>query len=277
MLNSKYILSAYFIIFTLLATPTGVAEQKFITVASTTSTANSGLFDYLLPLFSLNTGIRVHVIAVGTGKAIKLAERGDADILFVHHTPSEKLFVSLGHGLKRYDVMYNDFVLVGPSSDPKLITRSQSISNAFKSIAQNTLTFISRGDHSGTNKKELTIWNNVSINPRRFSGTWYRETGSGMGATLNITASMEGYTLTDRATWLSFKNKANLKILFEGDQLLFNQYGIILVNPKKHPHIKTKLAQTFINWITSKIGQRHINNFKIDGKKAFFPNARTLD
>ena len=277
MLNSKYILSAYFIIFTLLATPNGVAEQKFITVASTTSTANSGLFDYLLPLFSLNTGIRVHVIAVGTGKAIKLAERGDADILFVHHTPSEKLFVSLGHGLKRYDVMYNDFVLVGPSRDPKLITRSKSISNAFKSIAQNTLSFISRGDDSGTNKKELTIWKNVSINPRRYSGTWYRETGSGMGATLNITASMEGYTLTDRATWLSFKNKANLKILFEGDQLLYNQYGIILVNPKKHPHIKTKLAQTFINWITSKIGQRHINNFKIDGKKAFFPNARTLD
>ena len=276
MFKDKYALFFSFFTFIFCTLPIVKAETDFITVAATTSTANSGFFDYILPIFSLKTGIRVHVVAVGTGKAISLAERGDADILFVHHTPSEKKFVALGHGLKRYDVMYNDFVLVGPRLDPMKIKNAKNILNVFTTIAENKLPFISRGDNSGTNKKELNIWRAVSINPKIFSGTWYRETGSGMGATLNIAASTLSYTLTDRATWLNFKNKAELKILFEGDDLLFNQYGIILVNPKKFPHIKEKLAQKFINWMISKEGQRHIKGYKIHDENTFFPNAKIL-
>jgi len=258
----------------LITTTAHAADDKFITVASTTSTANSGLFDVILPVFTNKTGIEVRVVAVGTGKAIRLARSGDADVLFVHHKPSEEKFIADGMGVKRYDVMYNDFVMVGPASDPAALKGSETAEAALKKIAAAKAPFASRGDDSGTNKKELGLWQAADIDPKTASGTWYRETGSGMGATLNVASGMNAYALTDRATWLKFKNKGDLTILVEGDPKLFNQYGIILVNAEKHPHIKTALGQQFIDWVIGAEGQTEINTYQILGNQAFFANAK---
>jgi len=250
------------------------AADKYITVASTTSTANSGLFDFLLPKFAAKTGIEVRVVAVGTGKAIKLARNGDADVLFVHHKPSEQKFIADGMGVKRFDVMYNDFVMVGPKSDPAGVKGAKMAADGLKKIAASKSPFASRGDNSGTNKKELELWKGAGIDPTGADNKWYSATGSGMGATLNVASGMNAYSLTDRATWLKFKNKGDLEIVLEGDPVLFNQYGIILVNPKKHPHVKVGLGQTFIDWVIGKEGQGLINEYKILGNQAFFANAQ---
>lgn len=249
-------------------------ENAYITVASTTSTENSGLFDYLLPKFEEETGIEVRVVAVGTGQALELARNGDADVLFVHHAPSEEEFVAQGHGVERFDVMYNDFVVVGPASDPAGIKGMEDASAALESIAENEATFASRGDDSGTHKKELSLWEQAGVDIQAASGEWYRETGSGMGATLNTASGMNAYGLTDRATWLQFGNKGELEILVEGDPILFNQYGIVLVSPEKHPHVKKELGQTFVDWVLSEEGQELIEAYEIKGQQAFFPNAK---
>ena len=251
-----------------------LAQDKFITVASTTSTENSGLFDYLLPIFQEKTGIEVRVVAVGTGQAIELARNGDADVLFVHHKPSEEKFVAEGFGVERHEVMYNDFVIVGPSSDPAGIKGDKDVVDAIGKIAAAEVPFASRGDDSGTHKAELALWQEAGVDVAGASGTWYRETGSGMGPTLNTAAGMDAYALTDRGTWLSFDNRQNLEILVEGDPRLFNQYGIILVNPEKHPHVKAALGQIFIDWVLSDQGQDAIGAFRINGQQAFFPNAK---
>jgi tungstate transport system substrate-binding protein len=250
-----------------------LGQDKFITVASTTSTENSGLFGYLLPIFQEKTGIEVQVVAVGTGQAIELARNGDADVLFVHHKPSEEKFVAEGFGVERHQVMYNDYVIAGPASDPAGIKGDKDVVDAMGKIASAETPFASRGDDSGTHKAELALWQDAGIDVAGASGTWYRETGSGMGPTLNIAAGMDAYALTDRGTWLAFDNRQNLEILVEGDPRLFNQYGIILVNPAKHPHVKAELGQTFIDWVLSDDGQESIGAFKINGQQAFFPNA----
>ncbi|WP_120495497.1 substrate-binding domain-containing protein [Kiloniella sp. EL199] len=244
-----------------------------ITLASTTSTQNSGLFDYLLPLVKKQTGVEVHVVAVGTGAALKLARNGDADVLMVHHKTSEEKFVSDGYGVKRFDVMYNDFVLVGPDSDPAQVKETATVVEALNKIKTKQAIFLSRGDDSGTNKRELELWEANGSTPKSASGEWYRETGSGMGATLNTVVAMQGYTLSDRATWISYKNKQNMEILFEGDKRLFNQYGVIVVNPEKFPHIKAKSAEIFVNWILSSEGQDAIAGYQLSGEQLFIPNA----
>lgn len=251
------------------------ADESFITVASTTSTENSGLFAYLLPKFEEQTDIEVRVVAVGTGQAIELARNGDADVLFVHHTPSEEEFVAEGHGVERFDVMYNDFVIVGPASDPAGVKGMKDVTAALEKIAENQASFASRGDDSGTHKKELSLWEASGVDTQNASGHWYRETGSGMGATLNTASGMNAYALTDRATWLQFGNKGDLEILVEGDSTLFNQYGIILVSPEKHPHVKKNRGQQFVNWVLSEEGQKLIGAYKIEGQQAFFPNANS--
>ncbi|MCB1753566.1 MAG: substrate-binding domain-containing protein [Gammaproteobacteria bacterium] len=248
--------------------------DKSIIVQSTTSTANSGLYDEILPMFQDKTGIRVDVVAVGTGQAIKNAMNGDGDVLLVHAKPAEEKFVADGFGVERFDVMYNDFVIVGPSSDPAGIRGMQDAKAALKKIAGSKALFASRGDNSGTHKKEVALWKAAGIDPTGASGTWYRETGSGMGATLNTASGMSAYTLTDRGTWISFKNRGDLRILAEGDADLFNQYGVILVNPAKHPHVKADLGQAFIDWILSDAGQNAIAGYKLEGQQLFFPNAR---
>ena len=250
------------------------AAARFITVASTTSTENSGLFGYLLPLFQQATGIEARVVAVGTGQAIALAQRGDADVLFVHHKPSEEQFVAEGFGVRRFDVMYNDFVMVGPQADPAGIKGMTDTAAALAKLAAQHAPFVSRGDDSGTHKLELSLWQAAGINVATASGTWYRETGAGMGGTLNIASGMDAYTLTDRGTWISFKNRGTLTILVEGDTRLFNQYGVILVNPAKYKHIKAEDGQAFIDWLLSENGQNAIAAFRIEGQQAFFPNAR---
>jgi len=248
-----------------------VAADKFITVASTTSTANSGLFDYLLPKFTAKSGVDVRVVAVGTGAAIRLAKGGDADILFVHHRPSEEKFVSEGYGVKRHDVMYNDFVIVGPSSDPAGINNCKSGAEAFKKIGGSKIAFASRGDDSGTHKREKSIWKAAGI---KTDGSWYRSTGSGMGATLNTASAMGAYALSDRGTWISFKNKGELKILCAGDPNLFNPYGVILVSKQKFAHVKDKLGQQFVDWLVTAEGQKAIGDFRLHGKTLFTPNAK---
>jgi tungstate transport system substrate-binding protein len=259
---------------TLFATPVAIADDMpFITVASTTSTANSGLFDVILPVFTKKTGIEVRVVAVGTGQAIRTARNGDADVLFVHHKPSEEKFVSDGYGVKRYGVMVNDFVIVGPKSDPAEIKGGNDAGRAFEQIAAQKTVFVSRGDDSGTHKRERSVWKAVSIDLQSASGKWYRETGSGMGATLNTASAMGGYALADRGTWLSFKNRGPLIILVEGDQRLMNPYGVILVDKEKHPHVKSKEGQMFVDWLVSKEGQQVIGAFKINGEVLFTPNA----
>lgn len=253
---------------------TALAGDRFITVASTTSTQNSGLYEYLLPIFTKKTGIDVHVVAVGTGQAIKIASNGDADVLFVHHKPSELKFVADGFGVKRFDVMYNDFVIIGPNSDPAGVKGMKDAVAALKKIDASKSPFASRGDDSGTNKKELELWKAAGIDVKSLSGGWYRETGSGMGATLNTASGMEAYTLSDRATWLNFKNRGDLEILVQGDPRLYNQYGITLVNPAKFPNVKAKDGQVFIDWVLSPEGQKVIDGYRLKGQQAFFANAK---
>lgn len=244
-----------------------------ILVQSTTSTANSGLYDYLLPLFEAESGIRVNVVAVGTGQAIKNARNGDGDVLLVHARPAEEQFVKEGYGVSRYDLMYNDFVIVGPNSDPAGIKGMTDARAALRKIREKGAIFASRGDDSGTHKKELALWQAANIDPTVDSGKWYRETGSGMGATLNIAVGMKAYTMTDRATWISFKNRAQHVILAEGDDVLFNQYGVILVNPKRNPRVNAEAGQKFIDWLLSESGQQAIASFQLEGQQLFFPNA----
>ena len=249
------------------------AEKPFITVASTTSTEQSGLFKHLLPQFTEKTGIEVRVVAVGTGQALKIGERGDADVVFVHAKSAEEEFVAKGFGVERLEVMYNDFILVGPKSDPAGVRGTGDVVKAFQAIAEKKSPFVSRGDDSGTHKAELALWKLAAIDPKA-GGSWYRETGSGMGPALNTAAGMDAYILADRGTWLSFKNRGDLAILVEGDDRLFNQYGIILVNPARHPHVKEKEARAFIDWVLSPEGQGAIASYKIEGEQLFFPNAR---
>jgi tungstate transport system substrate-binding protein len=251
-----------------------VATERYITVASTTSTENSGLFGFILPKFQRATGIEVRVVAVGTGQAMKNAERGDADVLFVHHQPSEEQFVAQGFGVKRHDVMYNDYVLLGPQQDPGGIKGTQDTVAALAQIAAKAVPFVSRGDDSGTHKLELSLWQAAGIDVKKASGSWYREAGSGMGATLNTANGLDGYTISDRGTWISFKNKGRLAIVVEGDPRLFNQYGVILVNPAKHAHVKATEGQAFIDWLISDQGQQAIADFRMDGQQLFFPNAK---
>jgi len=259
-------------LFTLFVNAQVIGEERFITIASTTSTDNSGLFDVLLPAFTGKSGIDVRVVAVGTGQAIKLARNGDADVLFVHHKPSEEKLVIDGIGVQRFDVMYNDFVIVGPDNDPVGIRGLNNVTAALGAIADTKQAFASRGDDSGTHKKERSLWRAANVNVNA-NGDWYRETGSGMGATLNVASGINAYSLTDRATWLNFKNKGNLEILVEGDERLFNQYGVILVNRAIHPHVKSEDGQQFIDWLLSPEGQTTINTYAIKGQQAFFANA----
>lgn len=251
-----------------------LAEDKFITVASTTSTKNSGLLDVLLPAFQAETGIEVRVVAVGTGKALQQARDGDADVLLVHAKAREEGFVAEGWGVERFDVMYNDFVVVGPQSDPAGVGGMTDATAALSKIAEAEAPFASRGDDSGTHTKERNLWKAAGVDVASASGTWYRETGSGMGATLNTGIGMGAYVLTDRATWISFANKADYAVLVEGDPQLFNQYGVILVNPDKHPHVKTELGQAFIDWLIGTEGQRLIADYTLNGQQLFFPNAK---
>ncbi len=248
-------------------------EQIFITLASTTSTENSGLLNYLTPKFKTKTGIDVRVIAVGTGRALLLGERGDADLVLVHHKASEELFVEKGFGIGRRDVMYNDFVIVGPNIDPAKIKTQDTAIDALKQIYHKAIPFVSRGDDSGTHKKEMELWCSAGIDVQHYNGDWYREAGAGMGATLNIANGMDAYTLTDRGTWLSFQNRDELTLLFENDPPLFNQYGVILISPERHPHIKHKEAKLYSDWITSNEGQRAIAEYTVKGQQLFFPNA----
>jgi tungstate transport system substrate-binding protein len=250
---------------------TAHAEESIV-VASTTSTQQSGLFGYLLPKFEAKTGIKVKVVAVGTGQAIDIGERGDADVLLVHNRPAEDKFIAEGYGINRHDVMYNDFVVVGPKDDPSKLRSTHDVVEGFKLLAAGTVPFVSRGDKSGTYAEEQRIWKAAGINPKTWSG--YKEAGSGMGPTLNMTAALNAYTLSDRGTWLSFKNRQDLVIVLEGDKRLFNPYGIMLVNPAKHPHVKVKDGMKFINWIVSPEGQAVIASYKINGQQLFHPNAK---
>jgi tungstate transport system substrate-binding protein len=251
------------------------ADGPFITVASTTSTEQSGLFKHLLPEFTKDTGIEVRVVAVGTGQALDIGRRGDADVVFVHARSAEKKFVSEGEGVKRYPVMYNDFVLIGPKSDPAHVAGTHDIVAALQAVEKAKVPFVSRGDKSGTHIAELALWKDAGIDIDKAKGPWYRETGQGMGPALNTAAGMNAYLLADRGTWLSFKNRGDLAIVVEGDKRLFNQYGVMLVNPKKHPNIKADLGQKFVDWLVSPRGQAVIADYKIDGQQLFFPNAGT--
>lgn len=257
-----------------LQAPSVHADNPFITVQSTTSTENSGLFAYLLPLFSQKSGIDVHVVAVGTGQAIKNAQNGDGDVLLVHSRADEDKFVADGWGVKRYDLMYNDFVLVGPGADPAKIAGTKDAVDAFKKMATSTAPFVSRGDDSGTHKAELKFWKEAGIDAKVASGTWYREAGQGMGATLNMATGSAAYALSDRASWSAFKNKGDHKVLVEGDERLHNPYGVMLVNPSRHPNVKAVEGQKFIDWLVSVEGQTAIANFKINGEQQFFPTVK---
>jgi len=252
------------------------AQDKFIVVASTTSTEDSGLFRYLLPLFKAKTGIEVRVVAQGTGQALATARKGDADVVLVHDKVAELKFAQEGFGLDRREVMYNDFVIVGPKADPAKISGSKEVIESLKRIAASQSPFTSRGDKSGTHAAELRYWKQAEIDPQTGKGTWYRETGSGMGPTLNTASAMGAYAFTDRGTWLSFKNRDDLGIAVEGDTKLFNQYGIMLVNPARHAHVKKELGQMFIDWMTSTEGQAAIASYKIEGQQLFFPNYVAL-
>lgn len=250
------------------------AEKTTIILQSTTSTQNSGLFDFILPKFKQASGIDVRVVAVGTGQALKNGRNGDGDVLFVHAKPAEEKFVSQGYGVKRYDVMYNDFVIVGPTDDPAGVAGTKDVITALQKIAASKAAFASRGDDSGTNKKELALWKQAGLVIDAKTDNWYRETGSGMGATLNIAAGMGAYTLTDRGTWIAFRNKRDLVVVSQGDPRLFNQYGVMLVNPSRHPHVKAEAGRAFIKWLTGRQGQKAIAAYKLDGQQLFFPNAK---
>jgi tungstate transport system substrate-binding protein len=249
-----------------------MAEDRSIVVASTTSTQDSGLFGYLLPIFKTKTGIEVKVIAQGTGQALDTARRGDADVVFVHAKSQEEKFLAEGFGVKRFDVMYNDFVLIGPNGDPAGV-KGKDIATALKTIHAKSAPFVSRGDKSGTHSAELALWKQAGIDIAASKGSWYREIGQGMGAALNTAGAMNAYVLSDRGTWISFRNRGDLEIVVEGDKRLFNQYGVMLVNPEKYPSVKQELGQTFVDWLVSPEGQAAIAGYKIDGQQLFFPNA----
>src|SRR6266853_319715 len=248
------------------------AQDKSIVVASTTSTQDSGLFGHILPIFKRATGIDVKVVAQGTGQALDTARRGDADVAFVHARAAEEKFVAEGAGVKRFPVMYNDFVLIGPKSDPAGIKGSKDIVASLKAIKDKAAPFISRGDRSGTHIAEIALWKVAGIDIEKAKGDWYKSIGQGMGAALNTASASNAYVLADRGTWLAFKNRGELAIAVEGDKRLFNQYGVMLVNPKKHPAVKAQLGQTFIGWLIS-TGQKAIDDYKIEGQQLFFPNA----
>ncbi len=259
--------------FILIATQiTHSAESPYVLLQSTTSTKNSGLYDYLIPKFKQDSGINVRVVAVGTGQALRNARNGDADVLIVHAKTREQEFVDQGYGIKRHELMYNDFVVVGPASDPAGVLEVDNIVDALHKISQARSVFVSRGDDSGTHIKELSLWALANVNAVKDSGTWYREAGAGMGATLNTAISMNGYTLTDRATWVSFGNKQSHIMVLEGDPPLHNQYSVIAVNPVKHAHVKVELTQRFINWLLSDQGQRLIADYRVHGEQLFFLN-----
>jgi tungstate transport system substrate-binding protein len=250
-----------------------VAQDKSIVVASTTSTQDSGLFEYLLPIFQKETGITVKVLALGTGQALDTARRGDADVVFVHAKSAEEKFLAEGEGVKRYPVMYNDFVIIGPKSDPAHIKGMTNVATALHTIKDKQAAFISRGDRSGTHIAELALWKDAGIDIEKDKGPWYKAIGQGMGAALNTAAASGAYVLSDRATWLRFKNKADLMVVVEGDKRLFNQYGVMLVNPAKHPNVKKDLGKVFVDWVVSPNGQTAIGSYKINGEQLFVPNA----
>jgi tungstate transport system substrate-binding protein len=273
MINRRTVMVAAALAATVLTTPV-CAQDKSIVVSSTTSTQDSGLFGYILPLFKEKTGIDVKVIAQGTGQALDTGRRGDSDVVFVHAKSAEEKFLAEGEGVKRYPVMYNDFVLIGPKSDPAGIKGMKDVARALKTIKDKQADFISRGDRSGTHIAELALWNkDAGIDIEKEKGPWYKSIGQGMGAALNTAGASNGYVLSDRGTWLSFKNKGDLQILVEGDKRLFNQYGVMLVNPAKHPNVKKELGQAFIDWLISPEGQKAIANYKINGEQLFYPNA----
>ena len=249
------------------------AQEKFITVASTTSTEQSGLFGFILPIFHKSAGIQVRVVALGTGQALDLARRGDADVVFVHDPAAERKFVTEGYGIGHRQVMYNDFVLIGPRSDPAKVAGGKDITAALARIQVAQAPFVSRGDRSGTHAAELRLWQEAGIDIAARKGAWYRETGSGMGPALNTASAMNAYILADRGTWLSFRNRGELGVVVEGDKRLFNQYGVMLVNPARHPHVKRELGQAFVDWVVSPDGQRAIGQYRIGGEQLFFPNA----
>jgi tungstate transport system substrate-binding protein len=249
------------------------AQQRYITVASTTSTEQSGLFKHLLPMFEKKTGIQVRVVALGTGQALDMGRRGDADVVFVHARPLEEKFIADGYGVRRYEVMYNDFVLIGPKPDPAKVAGGKDAASALGKIQETKAAFVSRGDRSGTHFAELELWKAAGIDIAREKGSWYREIGQGMGPALNTAAAMNAYVLSDRATWLSFKNRAELAIAVQGDRRLFNQYGVMLVNPQKHLGVQKEMGQAFIDWLISSEGQEAIREYRIGGEQVFFPNA----
>jgi len=263
-----------FLLAALLAVLPAGAQDKYIVVASTTSTEQSGLFGHILPVFQKKTGIQVRVVALGTGQALDLARRGDADVVFVHARSAEEKFLAEGHGVRRFDVMYNDFVLIGPKSDPAKVSGGRDILEGLKKIKAASAPFVSRGDKSGTHIAELDLWKLAGIDIANEKGSWYRDTGQGMGPALNTAAAMNAYILSDRGTWLSFKNRGELSTAVEGDRRLFNQYGIMLVNLLKHPNVKKDLGQAFVDWVISPEGQKTIAEYKIGGEQLFFPNAK---
>ena len=249
------------------------AQTSFIVVASTTSTEQSGLFKHLLPAFTKQTGIEVRVVALGTGQALDTARRGDADVVLVHDLEAERRFVAEGFATGRQDVMFNDFVIVGPAADPARLGGLKDVTEALRRIAAAQAPFVSRGDRSGTHAAELRLWKEAGVEIDRARSPWYRETGSGMGPALNTASGMNAYLLTDRGTWLSFRNRGELRVLLEGDRRLFNQYGVMAVNPARHPHVKAEAARRFVDWLVSPAGQKTIADYRIDGEPLFFPNA----
>ena len=272
MFHRRALIAAIVLSVIIVATPV-YAQDKSIVVASTTSTQDSGLFEYLLPIFKQKTGITVKVLAQGTGQALDTARRGDADVVFVHAKSAEEKFLAEGEGVKRFPVMYNDFVLIGPKGDPGGIKGMKDVAKAFQIIREKQACFVSRGDHSGTHIAELNLWKAANTDIEKDRGPWYKSIGQGMGATLNFANASNCYVLSDRGTWIYFKNKGDLQILVEGDKRMFNQYGVMLVNPAKHPDVKKELGQQFIDWLISSDGQKTIANYKIDGEQLFYPNA----
>lgn len=273
MYNHRSLIAAATVSVFAFVTPSGFAQEKSIVVASTTSTQDSGLFEYLLPLFEKKTGITVKVVAQGTGQALDTGRRGDADVVFVHAKSAEEKFLAEGQSTKRYPVMYNDFVLIGPKSDPAGIKGIKDVAKAFQTIKDKQASFISRGDRSGTHIAELQLWKDSGIDIEKDKGSWYKAIGQGMGAALNTAVATDGYVLSDRGTWINFKAKGGLAILVEGDKRMFNQYGVMLVNPAKHPNVQADLGQRFINYLVSPEGQKDIADYKINGQQLFYPNA----
>lgn len=273
MLNRRRLFSTLGLLVMLAGVAPALAEDQSIVVASTTSTQDSGLFEHILPLFEKKTGIEVKVVAQGTGQALDTARRGDADVVFVHAKAQEEKFLQEGFGVKRFDVMYNDFVLIGPKSDPAGVSGTKDITAALVAIETKQAPFVSRGDRSGTHSAELKLWKEAGVDIATAKGPWYKDIGQGMGAALNTASTMNAYVLSDRGTWLSFKNRGDLAVMVEGDKRLFNQYGVMLVNPEKHPNVKVKAGQEFVDWLISPEGQKAIGAYKIDGQQLFFPNA----